>query len=344
MKKVMPRGEFWALMGDLVTERTVIGVVEKSPGQYVFDRLKSIDQVPRDYRPTLLPPKKYLLPQFEPLFRYRRDNGKMELVENVEDVILFGVRPCDITGLGIITERMLSDHEDSIVKARREHMTIIGWDCQHPCDEHSFCESTGSLNPDYGYDLLVRDLGDRAVVVETGSPAGDRLIKDVGRHLNESDQARLADYLAKRTVSFPRRLAIPISEAPLLLWSQANAPYWEELAKKCYSCGSCTNVCPTCYCFDVQDHLELDLVHGSRSRSWDSCQLDEFATVASGENFREDRRKRVVHRLERKFNYQYTRTGQSHCVGCGRCARQCLVHIDPKEIVNTLAHAAARQA
>ena len=342
MKRIMPRGEFWALLEELVTSQTVMGVVEESPGHCKFDRLTSIDQVPRDYRPTILPPKKYLLPQFEPLFRYNRKTGATEMVQEVEDIILFGVRPCDITGLAILTERMLDTNEDPYFKARREHMTIIGWDCQHPCSEYSFCEGVGSLNPDYGYDLLVRDVGDKKLVVETGSPEGDHLVKDLGHLLDDSDQAKLSDYLAKRNASFPKQLDISISEAPLLFASQMDSPYWEELGKKCYSCGSCTNVCPTCYCFDVEDDLSFDLANGERVRFWDSCQLDEFASVASGENFREDRKNRLLHRLNRKFNYQFTRTGQPHCIGCGRCARECLVHIDPKTTVNTLARNAAQ--
>jgi len=341
MKKIMPRGQLWALMDSLVKNQTVYGVVEKSPGHYVFDRLSSIDQVARDYRPTILPPKKYLLPKLETLFRYNTETGEMEAVDASEEVILFGVRPCDITGMSIVSERMLADHEDPNVRARREKLTVIGWDCQHPCDEHSFCESVGSLNPDYGYDLLVRDLGDK-LIVETGSPKGDHLIKDLGRLLNEADQKKLSDYLARRKASFPRRFDVPISEVPLLMSSEMDNEYWEELGERCYSCGSCTLVCPTCYCFDVNENLELDLKSGSRDRSWDSCQLDEFASVASGENFREERKNRVIHRMQRKFNYQFTRTGQSHCVGCGRCARSCLVHIDPVDIVNTLARSAAK--
>ncbi|HDS74741.1 MAG TPA: hypothetical protein ENN56_04290 [Firmicutes bacterium] len=337
MKKVMTRGEFWALMDRLVEERHVVGVVEKSPGHYVFDRLKSIEQVANDYLPTILPPKKYLLPQTDPLFRYNRETSAMEPVEAFEEIVVFGVRPCDITALAIVTERMLDGEPDEAVRARRDAMTIIGWDCKHPCDEHSFCESVGSLDPDYGYDVLVRDIGGRKLVIETGSPKGDHLVKDVGRLFDEADKAMLASYMAQRNASFPKKLDIPISDAPLLFTGTDENPFWDELADKCYSCGTCTTVCPTCYCFDVHEEIELDMKHGTRVRTWDSCQLDEFAEVATGENFREERVERVRHRLQRKFNYQFTRTGQSHCVGCGRCARACLVGIDPVDVVNTLA-------
>ncbi len=342
MKKVLPRNEFWALMEGLISTRKVMGVVEHAPGYYKFDRLSSIDDVPRDYRPTALPPKKYLLPQFEALLRFNRSTGKAEVVEEAEDVVLFGVRPCDITSLAILTERMASGSDDPYFRSRREHTTIIGWDCQHPCDEFSFCESVDSLDPDYGYDLFIREVSETDIVVETGSPAGDLLMKDAGSMLTNGGQAKLAAYHADRRGRFPEQLTIPVSEAPLLFASEADSAHWEELGRKCLSCGSCTNVCPTCYCFDVADDLQFNLEDGERTRTWDSCQLDEFAAIASGENFREERRDRARHRLSRKFNYQYTRTGRSHCVGCGRCARQCLAHIDPKTTINTLAQTAAQ--
>jgi len=57
---------------------------------------------------------------------------------------------------------------------------------------------------------------------------------------------------------------------------------WEKRGKKCFSCGSCVMVCPTCYCFDVQDELDLSLEKGERVRSWDGCTIENFATAAGG--------------------------------------------------------------
>ena len=337
MRRIMTRGEFWSLMDGLVQSRTVVGVVEKSPGQFAFDEISNIEQIARNYKPTILPPKKYLLPQFDPLFQFNTETGEMDAVVQVKDIVLFGVRPCDITGLSILTERMLDGETDHAVEARREALTAIGWDCQSPCDDHAFCQSVESLEPSYGYDLFVRDLGNKRLVVETGSPKGDLLVKEFGSTLAEGDEADLANYMARRKSSFPKRLNVPISDAPLLFASNIENDCWEELAERCYSCGSCTTVCPTCYCFDVYEDVNLDMKTGTRTRSWDSCQLDEFASVAGGESFREERADRISHRLQRKFNYQFTRTGRSHCVGCGRCARACLVNIDPVDVVNTLA-------
>ena len=55
---------------------------------------------------------------------------------------------------------------------------------------------------------------------------------------------------------------------------------WEDVGKRCVACGNCTAVCPTCYCFDVLDDMDLSLNEGLRYRIWNSCQMDDFAQVA----------------------------------------------------------------
>jgi ferredoxin len=113
-------------------------------------------------------------------------------------------------------------------------------------------------------------------------------------------------------------------------------PHWVELGERCLACGSCTNVCPTCFCFDVYDQIDMALEQGERWRKWDSCQLDLFASVAGGENFREHRAERQRHRFMRKGRYLFEKYEHLGCVGCGRCARACLVDITPVSTFNTL--------
>ena len=109
-----------------------------------------------------------------------------------------------------------------------------------------------------------------------------------------------------------------------------------DAVAKCVSCGNCTAVCPTCYCFDIYDDVELDMSGGERKRTWDSCQLEEFAVVAGGENFRKERSSRQRHRYYRKFNYSVEKYNKYFCTGCGRCSRACMAGIELKETLNSL--------
>ena len=111
---------------------------------------------------------------------------------------------------------------------------------------------------------------------------------------------------------------------------------WDKYAERCLGCGTCNLLCATCYCFDIQDEVELDTVNGSRQRTWDSCMLNNFAEVAGGESFRESLGQRTRHRVYRKFKYITDKSGMMHCVGCGRCSRYCPAGISLPEIVNDL--------
>ncbi|MCL4536589.1 MAG: 4Fe-4S dicluster domain-containing protein [Nitrospirae bacterium] len=108
------------------------------------------------------------------------------------------------------------------------------------------------------------------------------------------------------------------------------------MEERCLACGNCTNVCPTCYCFDIIDEIELDMKTGRRYRRWDSCQLEPFAKVAGGENFRKERSARQRHRYYRKFRYPVSKFARFFCTGCGRCSRTCMAKINLKDVLSAL--------
>ncbi|HYW77957.1 MAG TPA: 4Fe-4S dicluster domain-containing protein, partial [Thermoguttaceae bacterium] len=125
---------------------------------------------------------------------------------------------------------------------------------------------------------------------------------------------------------------------PKLLGKAYDHAVWEERAKTCFSCGSCNQVCPTCYCFNVQDDVNWDFKTGKRERAWDGCLLDGFTKVAGEHEFRNQRADRFRHRLYRKAKYVPEKIGgQIACVGCGRCVSACLPDIaNPVSVYNVL--------
>jgi ferredoxin len=124
---------------------------------------------------------------------------------------------------------------------------------------------------------------------------------------------------------------------PRLLDRSMEHPVWEDKSERCFSCGSCNLVCPTCYCFDVSDEVEWDLQKGRRLRVWDGCLLSEFAAVAGGHNFRRNRAERYRHRYYRKGKFVPEKIGEVACVGCGRCITACTAKIaNPVEVYNKL--------
>jgi len=189
-----------------------------------------------------------------------------------------------------------------------------------------------------GFDLFFTDLGEN-YGVEIGSKKGEDILRYGDfREAKEDEVTQLKDMKEKaKKLNGQRVLKVPVEDLPQLLGKSVDHPLWKENAQKCLSCGSCNLVCPTCYCFDVQDEVDLSLTSGERLRQWDGCLLTDFARVATGENFREDVTLRYKHRFFRKGKYIPERFGMIGCVGCGRCASSCLADIaNPVEVYNKL--------
>ena len=173
------------------------------------------------------------------------------------------------------------------------------------------------------------------LAVETKTEKGESLMK--GSKAEAADD--LGDKIAAAVSAVKEDLAMPVSakELPALLTGKEKDPMWGKRAEKCFSCGSCVLVCPTCYCFDVTDELELSLEGGQRVRSWDGCTIENFATVAGEHNFREKVADRLRHRIFRKGKYLMERWNMAGCVGCGRGSKTCVANIaTPVKIKNEL--------
>jgi ferredoxin len=290
-----------------------------------------------DYNTTILPPKKYLLPQQETLFTFRTDTMSTSPVFDMRWRVIFGMHTCDLHAMRLLDAALTRGNPDTHYTKRRGTTLIVSIECLNPCDDYSFCKSMNTLTATFGFDLHLIDLGE-AYTVEVGSSAGEALLINHAKahEATQKDLAQLDKLMSAKWGRFPRKLNLEGSDLPALMGLTYRSPLWEEIGQRCLACGSCTIVCPTCYCFDVKDQVSLDGKTGERFRVWDSCQLDEFARVATGENFRKTRAQRLRHRFFRKGKYLADMYGELGCVGCGRCARACLVDITPVGVWNTL--------
>ncbi|MCP4264946.1 MAG: Ni/Fe hydrogenase subunit beta [Candidatus Brocadiaceae bacterium] len=323
---------------NLKAEYKVYGVEEKEEGFYVFDETESFVDPLEDYKPTILPPKKYLFPQQETLLRFdTQPHPDIKPIIDSKKQILFGVRPCDIHGISLLDKIFTADYEDVNYIHKREKTVIIGIDCLGPCYEHAHCVSVGCLDVDEGYDIMLTDIGDD-FYVSIKTPLGVEIVKKYAKYINVSkeDKDKFLELIKDRSAKFDMKFTTDVSNLPLLFKNADDDPVWDELNDKCLGCGRCNIVCPTCYCFDVYDCMELNMTTGERCRQWDACTLKDFAVVSSGENFRSTRGQRLRHRFNRKFNYLMTKYNTCFCVGCGRCTRSCPVNIDLVETVNTV--------
>lgn len=303
---------------------------------HAFERPASWSDVDLSYPRTILPPRKLFLPPRETLLLFDPKTGYRDLLaEAATKRVLFGVHAYDIEGLNIL-DRVFAGgkYPDPYYVARRQHTAIIGIDFAP--DERHFARSMNADFVDSGFDLFLSDIGDHYLVL-VGTSRGDDIVMMTGSLLEPPTPADFAEY-KRRSVT--RRAAyrthVELGDLPEILEMEYHSPVWEELGARCLSCGSCSMVCPTCYCFDVCDEVALGGRTGQRVRTWDSCLFKTHALVAGGENFRESRASRVKFRFYHKQRGFVAEYGRPSCVGCGRCSTMCPAGIDITTVIQMI--------
>ncbi|MBF0131775.1 MAG: 4Fe-4S dicluster domain-containing protein [Magnetococcales bacterium] len=292
------------------------------------------------YRPTIVPPGKKLFPAEEILFRYQTMGDEIPVVTPVLDAskqILAGVRPCDLKGIDLMDRVHGEGVPNPHYLSRRTHTTIIACDCLYPCDDACFCDAVGSLGWRKNADVFLTALDDE-ILVESFSERGRTLVQRTALPVCDAVDSFKERVDVRRSKPFGRQFSVPLSQIGPIIAGQWSSPVWENHVQRCFSCGSCNLVCPTCYCFNVRDDFELsDGSSGGRTATWDGCMLPTFSIVAGGHDFRPLALARQRHRVKRKFQYLTQRFEEgAFCVGCGRCGRQCTANIDIFDIVNDL--------
>jgi formate hydrogenlyase subunit 6/NADH:ubiquinone oxidoreductase subunit I len=275
--------------------------------------------------------KQFFFPAFSELARYKRDeHGRWQLEEKEVDLTplaLFGVFPCDLAAIQVQDHIFLREEwKDPIYWARRQSAFILAVDCLHPCGT-GFCASMGTgpkAKP--GFDLCLTELED-VFLVEVGSEAGRMVMEGVSvlptsAFWLQAAQKGLEDANTKMGRNLPDPQLLPD-----LLLNHLDALQWDDVARRCMSCASCTQVCPTCFCWDTRDSTDLNGLAARRERVWDSCFNPDYSYIVGG-NSRPNTRSRYRQWLTHKFGSWYAQFGTSGCVGCGRCITWCPAKID----------------
>jgi formate hydrogenlyase subunit 6/NADH:ubiquinone oxidoreductase subunit I len=333
---LIPKNDVVKLAQELEKSYAVYGpMVEKESGQVFFDRVDSVADIDLDAEIPTLPPKNVVFPQIEKIVGYSYDRQskdvKIAMIVEPEAKALFGLRPCDLAGMQCL-DRFFMGQEfvDEVYLAHRKKIFIVANTCTAPFAQ-CFCACTDSgPAAREGYDLNLTDIGG-SYLVEVGSDRGRELCEKLGLAPADKSHLDARKKVVDRSLDLFEEKAVDnkawISRVMNRITTGFIKPeIWEYIGDQCFECGACSFVCPSCSCFNIEDHNKHDTAAAStdRMRQWDSCSYEGYTRMAGDHNPRkpiEDRRnKRFFCKLSYSQSKKYLRPG---CVGCGRCAWVC---------------------
>ncbi len=277
--------------------------------------------------------KKYLFPPKLTILKSKRVDGKIKIIkenESVEKLAFFGVKPCELHAI-LIQDKIFIEGEyiDNYYKKQRDSLFIVTTNCTE-AGSSCFCTSTKTgPSADKGFDIAITELldGDRHnFIIEAGTKNGLKILKElplVEASKNDLDTAEQKIKSASENMG----RSLDTSNLVELLLGNLNHPHWDDIAKRCLSCGNCTMVCPTCFCSNIQDVTSLTGDENERVRTWDSCFSMEYSYIHGGAVRASNKsryRQWMTHKLA-SWQEQFQTLG---CVGCGRCIVWCPVGID----------------
>jgi ferredoxin len=334
--------EAWieALKG--LTKDYEVFVPVKDGDFHTFKPLENGTRPDFGYQNTRLSPKFLIYPQSERMFDYSLDENDPDahiLKVTQKDYgpqALVGIRPCDVHAFQIVKLNFDNpEYRDPFWVKRFESTTLVGLGCHEPCAA-CFCTAMGGGPFDEkGLDVLLYDLGDVYLarsLTEKGRAFLDKT--QGGKKADEKGVKQAGDLAAGAAETMPDPAPVdPIKGKGVN--ALFDAPFWEDVAFPCLNCGTCTFLCPTCWCFDIQDEVQGS--QGDRIRNWDSCMFPLFTLHGSGHNPRDQKFQRVRQRFMHKLKYYVDKYDDGfQCSGCGRCVQFCPVNIDIREVLQLM--------
>ncbi len=289
---------------------------------------------------SVMSAKSVLFPQTEKILFTTLDETKKDLhiMKRVEfdpsPRAVVGIRPYDAKAIQLVKLNFdPDDYRDPYWCDAYEATTFVGVGINKP-GPFDFSTSAGS-GPfsETGLDVLMADLDTTYLAKILTDKGGAFMTSSCGFDTvaDEKESQALFDILRKEA---EKNISSHIDTGKLknkTVLELHEAPFWDDIAFSCINCGTCTFVCPTCWCFDIQD--EAKQKSASRFRNWDTCMSPLFTKHATGHNPRDSKTQRVRQRFMHKLKYFLDKYDQGiMCVGCGRCVKSCPVNIDIREV------------
>ena len=320
------RDNLLKLLESIAKEKTLIAPVRNPDLEDVnFLPVSDTAQICFDYDNTTTSPKEFFFPQSESMFSFsQRSNDSIKVKEDSEEIVLFGVRSCDVKGIELLDKFYERSFEDNYYLSKRRNSVIISVGCS-ALNEQCFCTST-ETGPvlEEGFDIQLLSAGNN-YAVQVGSEKGLELFERYQGFFGQAGGVDIKQQLAEAKKSEPKFNLRKVYT--MLKEEKVTEQLWEDMASRCQSCGLCLFLCPTCSCYSVVDR-STPLGENRRIRQWDACYFRGFTRMAGGYDPVRNRQEMIKRKYHHKLVQQIDEFEMSGCVGCGRCNLVCVGNVN----------------
>ncbi|MDD5590216.1 MAG: 4Fe-4S dicluster domain-containing protein [Candidatus Portnoybacteria bacterium] len=342
---------------DKIKEDRVVFGPAIQDGKTIIKKIDDFRDLKLDGRLPIFSFKRFFLPEKESLFEYVGVNLSKPSERKTQKIALFGVNARDLKSI-LIYDQVFE--KDPWYQERRENILVIGqmsatsegkWEkIEEDLFEHlsfdiflaRFAPALDGLSPGESTrdsePKRARISGDNDLTVFSGSVLGREVLENSG--YNDFIHIQFSGPVKEKGID---KRMLRIKEK---LEKQHDQAIWDRLGARCIECGKCSIVCPTCFCFRIDDQAELGRGRaerddrsdnqGTRNRCWDSCFYQEFSELSGGHKFLNTTAKKIHFWYFHKFVRIPEEFDMVGCVGCGRCAEVCPVGIDIKEVLKEI--------
>ena len=200
----------------------------------------------------------------------------------VPKLAMLGVRPCELAAIevqdrvfGMDDPRLFRCESEPWYSQIRQETLLVAVNCTRPSGT-CFCASWGTgPQATKGFDLALTELRD-GFIVDVGSKRGAALLDELPMREPIQAEVELAEIKLDRARERMGR-NLDTTGVKELLDEGIEYPEWDEVARRCLSCGNCTMVCPTCFCCTVTD--TTDLASHKRSRPHPAMGVVLYASI-----------------------------------------------------------------
>ncbi|MBU1167636.1 4Fe-4S dicluster domain-containing protein [Patescibacteria group bacterium] len=254
--------------------------------------------------------KEAFFPSRQTMFKYKGEKFTKEGSLKREQVVL-GMGLADLRALELY-KRVFA--EDEYFQNRIEKSVVVGFG-KSPLSREAL-----AVLP---FDLFITQEEDESYKFLSRTDRGSKLAQELALEISEDIEE------SKKDEPFP--VSDFYQQIKSNMEGDKAAKVFEDLGQKCIECGKCTMVCPTCFCFRIDDEQGFEEDEGTRKRVWDSCYYHEFSEVAGGHRFLDTTKDRIKFWYYHKFARIPNEYKMLGCVSCGRCTKTCPAGINLEE-------------